>query len=97
MSTLIRIPIGHMRFVPAHRQSDDMTATLPPAKWSVENVLISNTAGREKYIDQARIHRILAPTIQDVCHMTPAQPKFLPMKNATSTIPSGMLSATPYP
>jgi hypothetical protein len=32
MSTLIRIPTGQMRVVPAHRQSDDMTTTLPPAK-----------------------------------------------------------------
>ncbi len=48
MSTLNRISTDHMRFVPAHCQSDDMTATLPPAKWLMEYVLISNEAGREK-------------------------------------------------
>jgi hypothetical protein len=48
MSTLIRIPAGHMRFVPAHRQSTDMTPTLSPAKLLVEFVLISNATGYEK-------------------------------------------------
>ena len=79
MSTLIRIPTGHMmRFVPAHRQSDDRRATLPPSKWPVELVLISNETSREKYSDQSRIHRTLAPTIPDVCEMTTAQTKFFP-------------------
>ena len=32
MSTLIRIPAGHMRFVPAHKQSDEATPVLFPAK-----------------------------------------------------------------
>ena len=82
--TLIRIPIGHMRFVLAHRQSVDMTATLPPAKWLVELVLISNKAGREKYLDLASIHKILSSAIQDVCHMTPALTKFFPRTNNTS-------------
>jgi len=85
MTTLIRIPTGHMHFVPAHRQSDDVTATLPPAKWPVELILISNEAGREKYLDHSRIHRILVPVIQVVCHMTPAQTMFFPPKIFTST------------
>ena len=51
MYTLIRIPIGHMHFVLAHRQSDAMTATLPPAKWFVELLLISNETCREIYLD----------------------------------------------
>ncbi len=63
MTTLIRIPTGHMRFVPAHRQSDDATQALPPDKWQVELLLISNEAGRERYLDQSRIHKILAPVI----------------------------------
>ena len=84
MSTLIRIPTGHMRFVPAHRQSDDMTVTLSPAKWLVELVLISNKAVREKCLDQFRIHKILAPAIPDVCHITPALTKFFPRKNDTN-------------
>ena len=49
MSILIRIPTSHMRLMRAHRQSNDMTATLPPAKLLVELVLIYNEAGREKY------------------------------------------------
>jgi hypothetical protein len=85
ISTLIRIPTGHMRFVPTHRQSDESTATHPPAKWLVEMVLISNEAGREQYLDQTKIHRILAPTILDVCRMTPAiMTKFLPRTNTNS-------------
>jgi hypothetical protein len=56
ISTLVHIPIGHVQFVPAHRQSDDTTATLHPAKWPVEIVLISNEAGREKYLDRSKIH-----------------------------------------
>ena len=31
MSTLIRIPAGHMRFVPFHKQSDEATLVLSPA------------------------------------------------------------------
>jgi len=40
-----------MRFVPTHRQLDDTTATLPPAKWLVEMALISNEADKEQYLD----------------------------------------------
>jgi len=73
MSTLIRIPTGHMRFMPAHRQSDDLTATLFPFKWPVEFLSIANAAGRETYlVDQSLIQGILAPTIRDVCRMTSA-------------------------
>ena len=35
MSTLIRIPTGHMRLVPAHKQTDEATLVLSPAKWPV--------------------------------------------------------------
>jgi len=35
MSTLIRIPAGHTRFVPAQKQSDEATLVLSPAKWPV--------------------------------------------------------------
>jgi hypothetical protein len=85
MTTLIRIPSGHMRFVPAHRQSDDITAALSPAKSPVELALISNEAGRERDLDHSRINMILAPAIQAVCHQTPAQTKFFPPKTFTST------------
>ncbi len=63
MTTLIRIPTSHVRFVPAHRQSDDIMATLLPAKCLVKLVLMSNVTGREKYLDHSRIHMILAPAI----------------------------------
>ena len=46
MSTLIRIPAGQMRFVPAHKQSDEPNPALSPAKWPVELVLIANEKGR---------------------------------------------------
>jgi hypothetical protein len=85
MANLILIPAGHMRFVPAHRQTDDMTATLSPTKWPMEIVLISNAVGRERYLDQSWIHGILAPTIQAVCHMTTTQAKFFPLPDTTST------------
>ncbi len=32
LETLIQIPTGHMRFVPAHKQADSGTAELTPAK-----------------------------------------------------------------
>ncbi len=32
MSTLIRLPAGHMRFAPAHKQSDEAAPVLSPAK-----------------------------------------------------------------
>jgi len=85
MSILIRIPADHMRFVPAHRQSDDMAAILTPAKWPVEFVLISNAADRETHKDQSRIQGILALAIRDVCQMTTAQTKFFPLTSTTST------------
>ena len=46
MSTLIRIPAGHMRFVTAHKQSDEANPVLSPAKWPVDLVLIANDKGR---------------------------------------------------
>jgi hypothetical protein len=74
-----------MHFVPAHRQFDDTTAILPPAKWLVELVLIFNEAGREKYLDKSKIQGILALATQGVCHMTPALTKFFTRTNITST------------
>ena len=46
LETLIQIPAGHMRFVPAHKQTDSDTTSLPPAKWLAELVLISSEEGR---------------------------------------------------
>ena len=83
MSTLIRILAGHMRFVPAHRQSDDLTATLSPAMCPVEFVLIAYAAGHAKYLDQSRIQGILAPAIYNVCRMTSEQTNVFPYEDTT--------------
>jgi hypothetical protein len=91
MSTLIRIPASHMRFVPAHPQSDDMTASISLAKRQVELVLIFDAAGHETYLDHSRNHGILALAIQDVCRMTTAQTKFFPLMVITSN------EALPHP
>jgi hypothetical protein len=64
MSTLIRIPEGHMRFVPAHKQSDEAIPVLSPAKWPVEFVLIANDKGLETFACHDRIHHILSPAIE---------------------------------
>ena len=45
MSTLIKIPSGDMRFVPAHKQTNDESMELKPTKWPVEFVLIANSMG----------------------------------------------------
>ena len=63
MSTLIRIPAGHMRFVPTRKQSDEANPILSPAKLPVEFVLIANEKGRKTFICHDRIQRILSPAI----------------------------------
>ncbi len=63
MSTIICIPVGHMRFVPAHKQADDASLELKPAKWPVELVLIANDMGREAYLSNDMIQTILALAI----------------------------------
>ena len=78
MSTLIRIPALHMRFVPAHKQTDEVTPNLSPAKWLVEFVLIANSKGRESFLNHERIHRILGPAIRDVGVLTQDQIRFFP-------------------
>jgi hypothetical protein len=78
MSTLIRIPEGHMKFVPAHKQSDGANPILSPAKWPTELVLIANEKGRETFICHDRIQRILSPAIQATCLLTEAQTLFFP-------------------
>ena len=70
LETLIQIPAGHMRFVPAHKQTDSDTTSLPPAKWPVELVLISKEEGRNQLVSMNRINQILAPPLRNVCHMT---------------------------
>ena len=78
MSTLIRIPAGHMRFVPAHKQSNESNSILSPAKWPVELVLISNENCRETFICHDRIQRILTPAIQATCLLIAAQTLYFP-------------------
>ena len=78
MSTLLRIPTGHMRFIPAHKQADDESMELTPAKWPVELVLIANDLGREAYLDNNRIQTILAPAIQARCRLSPEETVFFP-------------------
>jgi len=73
MSTLVRIPVGHVRIVSAHKQSDEATLVLSPAKWPVELVLIANTKGREAFICHDRIHQIPRQTIHATCLLTHAQ------------------------
>jgi hypothetical protein len=78
LETLIQIPAGHIRFVPAHKQTDSDTTSLPPAKWSVELVLISNEEGRNHFVNMDRINQILAPALRSAYHMTTDQLIFFP-------------------
>ncbi len=78
MYTLIRIPSGHMRFVPADKQTYDESMELKPAKWPVELVLIANELGREAYLDYDRIQNILSPAIQSTCRLKPDDTIFSP-------------------
>ena len=55
IETLTQILTGHMRFIPAHKQTDGDTTLLEAANWPVELVLISNASGREKFINTDRI------------------------------------------
>jgi hypothetical protein len=68
MSTLIRIPTGHMRFVPAEKQTDEPSMELTPAKWTVELVLIANDKGREMCPNNALPH---VPAIGITPHIGP--------------------------
>ena len=78
MAILINIPAGHMRFVPAHKQTNEINAVLSPAKWPVEFVLIVNHKGRETCMDSDRIHNILAPAIQATCRLPSEATHFFP-------------------
>jgi hypothetical protein len=71
MSTLVRIPVGHMRFVPTDKQSDEATLVLSPAKMPVEFVLVPNDKGRESLLCHDRINQILSPAIQATCLLKP--------------------------
>jgi len=100
LETLIQIPTGHMRFVPAHKQTDNCTAELSPAIWPVELVRISNQEVRNRFVSTDRITHILAPALQKVCQMTAEQIKFFPNKRTTkerSIIPPPIQHTRPLP
>jgi hypothetical protein len=69
MSNVIHIPASPMRFVPAHKHSDEATTDLSPAKWPVEFVLVANEKCREAYIPQPRL---------DSAGTCPCHPRHLP-------------------
>ena len=52
-----------MRFVPTHKQADDASMELKPAKWPIELVINANDMGREAYLSNNKIQTILAPAI----------------------------------
>jgi len=56
LETLIQIPSGHMRSIPAHKQLDSETTSLSPAMWPVESVLISNEEGKHQFASLGRVH-----------------------------------------
>jgi hypothetical protein len=85
MSTLIQIPYGRMRFVPAHTQSDEATSDLSLAKWPVEIVFIADEKGRKKLLSYNRIQSTLAPAIQATCRLAPTHTHFFPTPLFTSS------------
>jgi hypothetical protein len=85
MSTVIRIPAGHMRFVPAYKRSDEATPALSKAKWSVDFVLIANAKGREAFLCHDRIQSILALAIQATCQPPTEETHFFPTPPLTMT------------
>jgi hypothetical protein len=78
LEALIQIPTGHMRFVLALKQKDGDISSLPPAKWLVEMVLISNKEGRGQFVCMERVNRLLAPVLRDTCQMSEDQLTFFP-------------------
>jgi hypothetical protein len=77
MSTLIQIPVGHMRLVLAHKQSDEATYDLPPT--NCRRSSFSSPAIRaERHSSTANgsIRTILAPAIQTTYRLKPEQTHF---------------------
>ncbi len=95
MSTLIRIPAGHMRFVTFHKQSDEATHVLSPAKWPVEFVLIANSKGRETFLSHDRITRIMCPAMQATCNLTQEKIRFIPIPPPARGTFGGRLTPPP--
>ena len=84
-----------MRFVPSHKQTDGDKSSLPPAKWHVELVLISNQEGRDQFVCMERIRQFLAPALRDTCQMSKEQLTFFPNPRTRSGPPHTPLSAHP--
>ncbi len=80
VETLVQIPAGHMRFIPAHKQTDGDIASLAAAKWSVDLVLISNATCKEHFVNMDRIHQVLAPALCSACQMTSEHINFFPAR-----------------
>ncbi len=81
-----------MRFVPAKKQTNSDTTSLPPAKWPVELVLISKEEGRNQFVIMDRITQILAPALRIACHMMISQLRFFPntrVRGDEPTLPGG--------
>ncbi len=95
MSTLIRIPAGHMRFVSANKQAGDASMELKQAKWPVELVRIANDMGREAYLSTNRIQTILASAIQATCRLNPEETVFFPTPRYPRHPPSLRSTACP--
>ncbi len=94
MSTLIEIPAGHMRFVPAHKQPNEATSNLSPAKWPVEFVLIANEKGRESFLSHGRIQKIPAPANHATCRLAPTRIRFFPTYPPTGSMPEPRKAAS---
>ncbi len=95
MLTLIRIPAGHMRFVPYHKQSDEAAPTLSPAKWPVESVLIADFRGREAFLSHDRINQIVRLAIRATCALSQEQTRFFPNPPLSRSNFRGCLTPTP--
>jgi hypothetical protein len=95
MSTLLRIPAGHMRFVPSHKQSDEDTLVLSLAKRPVELVLIANFQGRDSFLCHDRITRILGSALQATCNLTREQTLFFPTTPVIRSQFTGRLTPPP--
>ena len=84
-----------MQFVSAHKQSDEATLVLSPAKWQEEFVLIANAKGQETCICHDHIHHILSPAIYATCLLTPKQTLFFSTPSSNGGRFGGRLTPSP--
>ncbi len=95
LETLIKIPDAHMRFVPIHELSDEHIGGLPPAKWRVEFVIISNEAGKSRYLNTDRVKNMTAPVLRSVCQLSTDKILFFPHTPSTSAMITNHKSGKP--